>query len=384
MAQLPHTPGHRNCPACDAVRAEKMEPKKFGLLYFKHASALWLREHSPNIKPKTIRDYNYLLVPLTAFFGELPLEEIHIGHLQSYVDMRLQTPRRTSASAQRELAGIIPVDLVGPTAVRHEVTVLRLIMQRAGLWEPIGRDYKPPKLPKQKPDKVPEDEALTRLFMVACSNARWKVAYWGSMLQISSTCAHGEIRHLHLNDVDLAKRTMKIRDGLKNEHRDRMIELNENAFWAIGQILKRYHRTCRKLRIQPHGEHYILPGRTPGSGQPYDLAKPMGSWRSAWEKLREKAGLPGIQMRHMRHIAVTRLLENPEISERSIIETAGWIGKEMLKHYSSIRRKPKQEAMRTLEFPRPQPPPPVQAVESEDIYLDSAVNLVETNERKKE
>jgi hypothetical protein len=49
-----------------------------------------------------------------------------------------------------------------------------------------------------------------------------------------------------------------------------------------------------------------------------------------------------------------------------------------------IRRAPKQAAVKTLDFARPQPPPPVQAVESEDIPAEFEANFAETNERKKD
>jgi integrase len=381
----PDSNGRINCPVCNAAREDKLEPKKFGLLYFKHAAPLWLKEHKEGIGPKMLRDYGYMLNPLLMFFGDFPLNEIHIGHVQCYVDMRLQMPRKVTTSQQRELPGVEVLNfnaLVGPNSVRKEISMLSQIMDRGGLWEPIKVDYKPPKLPKKKlENKVPEDEDLARVFMVACSNARWRVAYWGSMLQISTCSARGEVCHLHLNDIDLAKRTMRIRDGLKNEHRDRVAELNENAFWALGHILKRYYRICRMLKVQPDPEHYILPGRTLNSGHPYDLNKPMGSWRTAWDQLREKAGMPDLQMRHMRHIALTRLLENPEISERTIIESAGHVSKQEWKDYSSIRRRPKQEAMKTLEFPRPRPI--VQTVEDVDIAAESAPNSPQINEQKK-
>lgn len=386
MAQLQHTTDHRNCPACNAVREEKLEPKKFGLLYFKHAVVLWLKEHSTDIGPKMLKDYGYMLNPLLAFFGELPLEEIHIGHVQTYVDMRLQTPRKIANAQQNELPGMVLNfnELVGPNSVRKEISMLSQVMDRAGLWETIKPKYKPPKMTKRvKIDKVPEDEDLTRLWVVACSNARWRVAYWGSMLQISSACSHGEVRHVHINDVDLAKRTMCIRDGLKNEHRDRIVELNENAFWAVSNILKRYYRICRRLNVQPDPEHHILPGRTRGSGQAFDLNKPMGSWRTAWDQLREKAGLPDLEMRHMRHIALTRLLENAELSERTIVELAGHVSKEMWKKYSFIRRAPKQAAVKSLEFERPSPPI-VHPVETVDIPVMVMSNPTETKGDTKE
>lgn len=375
---LVHTPDHRNCPACEAARQQKLDPKKFGFLYFKQAAPLWLKEHAGEISTKSLKDYRFLLVPLTEFFGELPLTEIHIGHVTVYINQRLQTPRRTNRLQQEELNF---GQLVGPNAVRKEISTLGQIMKRAGLWEEIARDLILPKMPKRTVGKALEPEEEQRLFTVACSNARWKLAYWGSILTAATTADHGEIRHIHLNDIDLARRTMRIREGIKNEHRDRIPALNDTAMWAVGQILKRYYRICRRQKLQPDGEHYILPGRTRGVPG-FDLSKPMGSWKKAWGALCEKAELPGLRMKDLRHLAVTKLLENVELSERTILETAGHVSKEMWKVYSHIRRRPMEQAAQVLAFERPQPhiePSPVDAVE--DVDIES--NLTETKARKK-
>ena len=375
-----HRPGVK-CPVCEAAKAKRLEPKQFGLLYFKHAVDHWLEEHSERISPKMLKDYGYMKAPLVAFFGEFPLTDIHIGHVDSYVDMRLQTPRTTyHFGAQRELD--IPelnfnTVLVGPNSVRKEVSMLAQVMGRAGLWEAIAKDYNPPKLPKRKLGRVPEDSEIERLFVVACSNPRWFVAFWASMLQISTSCGVGEVVHLHVSDIDLVKRRITVRDGLKNEHRDRIIELNENGYVAAGQLLKRYYRICGDFQHKPNPEDYALPGRHRGV-MGYDFTKPMGCWRTAWNQIRDKAGLPDLQMRHMRHIALTRLLENVDISERTITETAGHVSKEMWAAYSEVRRKPKQQAMKTLEFPIPQRNRAVETVDSVDI----AANLLQTNTAK--
>ena len=387
--KLPPEHDHRAgvaCPACDAAKAKRLEPKKFGLLYFKHAVEHWLKERaSDGISPKMLKDYGYMKVPLLAFFGEFPLNEIHIGHVDSYVEMRLKMPRRhyKPAPQQAQLPHTEELNfsqLVGANAVRKEVSMLSQIMARAGLWAAIARDYKPPKMPKRTLDKVPEEADLQRLWVVACSNRRWKLAYWGAMVQVSTTCSHGEVRHIHLSDVDLAKRTLKIRDGLKNEHRDRICELNENAFWALGEILKRYFRLCKSQGVTPHPEHYILPGRTIGVPG-FDFYKALGSWKKAWAELTEKAGLPGLQMRHCRHIPLTKLLENPELSERTIVEMAGHVSKNMWQAYSFVRRRPKQEAVKTLEFPRPEPLRDSSVETVEEVDIES--NLQQMQMRKK-
>jgi integrase len=391
-----HRPGVK-CPVCEAVRAEKLDPQQFGVLPFRLAAPLWMKEthgftdrnQVPRNKRKTFEQHEYYIRTLLPFFGDYPLNEVHIGHVQSYVDMRLQSPRRTNLSRQARL-DLHPElnfnELVGPSVVRHEVSFLGMVLDRAGLWKAIRERYTPPPLPKSTVGRALEPDEEQRLFVVACSNRRWARAYWGSLISAQTGADPGEIQHLHLNDIDLAHMTMRIRDGLKNEHRDRIIELVHlpDVVWAFKKIIGRYYKICRRQNIVPDGEHFILPGRTAGVPG-YDLFKPMGSWKKAWDALRKAAELPDLRMKDLRHHALTKALENPELSERTIIEIFGHVSKAMWSTYSHIRRKPKQEAMKTLHFARPivPPPPSVDAVETVDIPDAFGPNITEIKKLKK-
>lgn len=391
-----HRPGVQ-CPVCEAAKAQKLDPAKFGVLPFRLAAPLWMkdthgthdRKQVPPNKRKTFEQHEYYIRTLLLFFGDFPLNEIHIGHVQSYVDMRLQTPRKISAKRDQQGNLALTPELnfntmVGPSVVRHEVSFLAQVLDRAGLWKPIKEHYTPPPLPKSTVGRALEPEEEQRLFTVACSNRRWARAYWGSLISAQTAADPGEIQHLHLNDINLAQMTMRIRDGLKNEHRDRIVEIVHlpNVIWAFKQILSRYYRICRRQSIQPDGEHYILPGRTAGING-YDLSKPMGSWKKAWDALRKAADMPKLRMKDLRHHGLTKLLENPDLAERTVIEIAGHVSKQMWRTYSHIRRKPKQEAMKTLHFARPLAPPPVDLVETVDIDAEVAPNFAKTKSAKK-
>lgn len=399
---MPFGHDHRlgiQCPVCEAAKAEKLEPVKFGLLPFRLAVPVFMKEthgttdrkQIPRNKLKTFDQHEYYVRTLLPFFGEFALNEIHIGHVTSYVDMRLQMPRKTSAKrSQQGSLGLTPElnfnKLVGPSVVRHEISFLGMVLDRAGLWKPIRELYTPPPLPKSTVGRALEPEEEQRLFTVACSNRRWARAYWGSLISAQTAADPGEIQHLHLNDINLAQMTMRIRDGLKNEHRDRIVEIVHlpDVIWAFKQILSRYYRICRRQGIQPDGEHYILPGRVAGVTG-YDLTKPMGSWKKAWDALRKSADLPHLRMKDLRHHALTKLLENAELSERTVVEIAGHVSKDMWKVYSHVRRKPKQEAMKTLHFSRPTVPVinPVETVEAVDIGPGLSPNPMQANGGRK-
>jgi integrase len=326
-----HTADHLNCPACEASRLKIIRPAEFGLLRFCDAGPFWLKEKSLAIAEHSVRDYQDYLKGLLQFFGELPLNEIHIGHIQEYQKWRQQP---------RALRG--RVRSAGPSMINHEVNMLAQILDRAGLWFEIKRFYKPLRLPKSKVGRALDDEEARRLLMVAGSNPRWKVAFWGSLITANTTAGPGEILGLRLCDVDLdAKRpTITVRERLKNPHRERTIPLNRPALQAIESLLKRANRMGA---VEP--EHYLLPHRAPRLGEPADPTRPMGSWKKAWDSFRKKADLPTLRMYDLRHHVITRLLEDPQVSLREVMEIAGQVSKKMIERYSHIHLERKQLAL---------------------------------------
>ena len=81
-----------------------------------------------------------------------------------------------------------------------------------------------------------------------------------------------------------------------------------------------------------------------------DLGRPMGSWRKAWLLACEAAGLR-YRPHDMRHTFISRLAENPNVSEQTIKALAGHVSRQMLERYSHIRSQAKQAAIQALEEP---------------------------------
>ncbi len=73
-----------------------------------------------------------------------------------------------------------------------------------------------------------------------------------------------------------------------------------------------------------------------------DLGKPMGSWRKAWRIACKAAGA---RYRPL----ISRLAENPNVSEQTIKALAGHVSRQMLERYSHIRSQAKQAAIQALE-----------------------------------
>ncbi len=57
----------------------------------------------------------------------------------------------------------------------------------------------------------------------------------------------------------------------------------------------------------------------------------------------------------MRHTFISRLAENPNVSEQTIKALAGHVSRQMLERYSHIRSQAKQAAIQALEQPSIEP-----------------------------
>ncbi len=331
---ITHTPGHVDCPACDALRESINIGAKLATLTLPEAAQAWL-DCRRDISDATRFNYQYYIRSLVKFFGTLKLSECANKTLISIYQR------------DRELGKIAGLGAAGASVVNHELNTLQQILARAGLWQELADWYKPLHQRPSRIGRVLSEEEEIRLFQVASSDKHyWFIAYCCSLITVNTTAGPGEIRKLQLQDIDLNGRQIHIREGAKNLKRDRVLPLNDEALWAVAEL----HRRAReKGSISPH--HYLLPrrgapARVRGAG--WDPSTPMRSWKHAWQSLRVAAGLPHLRMYDLRHHAITRLLENPSISDRTVIELAGHVSTRMLDTYSHQRVGAKIAAVKAL------------------------------------
>jgi integrase len=168
------------------------------------------------------------------------------------------------------------------------------------------------------------------------------VAYCAFVLSINTTAGPGEIRHLRPMDIDHEQRTIRVQpEGAKNEHRIRVIPLNQCAYRAVEYLRERAKRLgC----TEP--SHYLIPFRVKKGT--YDPERPAKGWRYALNEMLAVAGLD-ISAYSFRHHAITKLLENPDVSEATAEAIAGHISERMKKRYSHIRMEVKRAAVEALE-----------------------------------
>lgn len=294
-----HTPGHVDCPVCETYRRTNMRAAAFGSLQFAEACEYWLNGRR-SISPNTRLDYQNCIKPLTRFFGNTKLEDIHIGMLQSYQDERGKT--------------------VGPIRINRELgCVLAGILDRAGLWDQIKRFYEPLPLSKKKRGIAMEPEEEQHLWRVAAGNPRWSVIYYCALLARNTCLGTKELRMLRLSCIDQKEyKWLRVEEFIKNEFRERTLKCNPDGAWALQRLAE---RAATLGAYMP--EHFLLPHRAEKGRRGADPTRPQASFQWAWRRLRSEVAkkyphLARVRFYDNRHTACTRLMENPDIPYNAI------------------------------------------------------------------
>ncbi|MEO6965241.1 MAG: tyrosine-type recombinase/integrase [Acidobacteriaceae bacterium] len=155
-----------------------------------------------------------------------------------------------------------------------------------------------------------------------------------------------EIKNLHWRDVDLLGRSFTVRRS-KTDAGLRSIPMNEDAYASVLEIRER-----AKMFQGTAPEHFLFPACEHGHIDPTRSVK---SWRTAWRKLTETAGVKGFRFHDCRHHAITELVES-QASDATIMALAGHVSRKMLEHYSHVRQEAKREAVSMLSAKRPSKP----------------------------
>jgi integrase len=161
----------------------------------------------------------------------------------------------------------------------------------------------------------------------------------------------GELKGLRLRDIDLSGKSIAVqRESTKTDAGRREIPLNETALWAVSRLVDR----AQALGASDP-EHYLFPafrfrhtktGNSGGTG--HDPMCHMKTWRTAWRSLRKAAGLPTLRFHDLRHTCITKLAE-AGVPDHVLMSISGHISPEMIKHYSHIRSKAKEQAVASIQ-----------------------------------
>ena len=339
--QLPaeHTPGHLHCQACLEARSLFAAPISASMSFSQAADVFLESRRAPvsrgrvqYISPRTLRDYEYYLKTLNVFFGQLPLNEIHLGHFAEYERRRAAGEGFTRVIGNRKGGERVPSP-AGSNKIRSEIALAQRILRRAGLWsEEMKENY----LPLQQTDSdVPRalsPDEQDRFLAIAGTSERWEVIWWYSMVALHLTFSSDEMRTIRIGDINLHSQIISVnRRYGKNKYRRRVIPIcDAGCSWALERLIERAKNLAG---AEPH--HFLFPFRV--AKGTWDPEKPMGETglRKAFEEVRAAAHVPWFRLNGWRHTAITRLAE-AGVPIAMIMQRSGHVTARMSEHYTHI------------------------------------------------
>jgi integrase len=168
------------------------------------------------------------------------------------------------------------------------------------------------------------------------------------IVSIDSGLRASEIRNLRRGDVDLASAEIVVRRSKTEAGTGRVVPLTRRAAAALATWLSTLPEAGPDAYVFPrHQVGFGLGGR---GAVPYgiDSSRPMQGWKSAWSRARRESDVKA-RWHDLRHTLVSRLAENPAVSEETIRALAGHVSRQMLSRYAHIRAQAKRVAIESLE-----------------------------------
>ncbi len=289
----------------------------------------WLR-HSAHWAANTLRINRTNCGHLSAHFGRLLANEVTAQHISRYQAARLK-------------AG------VAPKTINLEIATLRQILRAEGFWAPLQGKVKMLRTRDEVGRALTPDE-ISRIEAAALQTRSRSLPVALTLYRFTGMRL-SELRLMQWHQVDLLSGHLIVGRGKTKAGEGRKIPL---ASKALRELLE-----WRGKFPGANPAHYVFPserygldgenGHKDGDVTVYDInpGKPIGSWKTAWTRCREIAGVK-CRTHDFRHSFVSRLAESPDVSDATMMALTGHVSKRMLEHYTHSRVEAKRKAVELL------------------------------------
>ncbi len=308
-------------------------PKRRSMPLFPVATQAWL-ETKANLAEKSRTRYKQCVDVLKRGFGERLVCDVDDQDIAEYQQKRLSQG-------------------ISPRSVNYEIGSLRGILKHYGLWGPIADKVKNLK-GESKIGKAISREDETAL-IAAMQSSRSPALLPLFVFSVDTGLRASEVRALRRRDLNLEWQDGNIAHG-------EVIVPKSKTEGGKGRLVPLTQRVCATLSLwlprfpQAGLDSYAFPrhkvgiagdSRTPKMWG-VQLDKPMQEWKSAWGHACKLASVR-YRWHDCRHTFISRLAENPNVSEETLKALAGHVSKKMLERYSHIRSQAKRRAIESLD-----------------------------------
>jgi integrase len=226
----------------------------------------------------------------------------------------------------------------GPKTINDEVQLLlRLCGEQGVLIRATLRRDKALKLPlPASPGRPYSAEEKARMLEEA-AKLRTPQMHAALALDLNTGLRDKELREIRWEQIDLVhKKALTVGRSKTEAGTGRVIPLNETAIAAMEAHAAWFTRRFGECRP----EWFVFAF---GSPLPADPTRPITSFKTAWIKVRQKAGVKG-RWHDNRHTLVTELSESGA-GDEVIMSIAGHVSRAMLSRYSHVRMEAKRRAL---------------------------------------
>jgi integrase len=155
-------------------------------------------------------------------------------------------------------------------------------------------------------------------------------------LDLNTGLRDKELREIRWEQIDLLNKKLTVGKSKTDAGTGRLVPLNETAMAALEAHAAWYTRRFGECRP----EWFVFAF---GKPLPKDPTRPITSFKTAWTKVRQKAGVKG-RWHDNRHTLVTELAESGA-GDEVIMSIAGHVSRAMLSRYSHVRMEAKRRAL---------------------------------------
>jgi integrase len=274
---------------------------------------------------------DYRAKHLSATFAEYAL-----GHVSSVLGRHLVVEITPNVVKRYQVQRLN--EKAGPKTVNDEVQfLLRLCGEQGALIRAALRRDKALKLPLPPSPGRPYSAKEKARMLEEAQRLRTPQLYAALALDLNTGLRDKELREIRWEQIDLIyKKALTVGKSKTEASTSRVIPLNDVAITALEAHASWYIRRFGECRP----EWFVFAFGTP---LPKDPTRPITSFKTAWIKVRQKAGVKG-RWHDNRHTLITELAESGT-GDEVIMSIAGHVSRAMLSRYSHVRMEAKRRAL---------------------------------------